>query len=285
MRQPDNLLGIVAACALCSTPVVAGEYSPIALIVRPADYVGAVYTAPPRDGATHIFFEGEAVTLEIALVNQGSAFETLVTKEESPPEALDLRLTRGVDVLLESVLVSRSPQLVGPAGSRAAFWTGRIDLAPGERVQIRLGVRQEDLAPGVYMLEVRTSLTDASGRPMKPQGSRYQFEVRSMSDDDRCEVAGRQAERARLTGRHAEAKAWVSQMLSANPRSFVAYSILGDIAEAAGERAEALRNYELAISILRENGDAQFSRYRGPADLDDALSALRDKTRRVQGRP
>lgn len=75
-----------------------------------------------------------------------------------------------------------------------------------------------------------------------------------------------------------------SRGLTANPRSFVAYSILGDIAAAGGDTAEALRNYELAISILREHGDAQFSRRRSPAGLDDSLNALREKARRVQGR-
>jgi Tfp pilus assembly protein PilF len=138
-----------------------------------------------------------------------------------------------------------------------------------------------ELAPGEYVVNFETTVTDEKGGSILPQASRFQFEVRSAEGAD-AELAARQAARAFVRGDDATAEQWVRALLKANPQSYVAHSLRGLIAARADDRAAALRHYEQALRILEADADQQFLRVHQASVVGNVRADFRRKVRELR---
>jgi len=275
---------VLTITALLGTLLSALDYSPLVLIVSPAEYFGDMYTAPPQGGATHVFFPGESVKLRIAISNWSSSPQTLLTTPGGPPDNLGFRVSRDGNAVNLGLAVDNMVRQTGPSGNFDVQWDRRMDLGPRDTLTVRADVLDKISTPGLYVIEVVHQMTDAEARLLRPQASRFQLEVRERSAETLCEIARRSALRAFLSGDYQEARNMTDQMLAANPQSFLAHVIRGDIAAAERSLLEADRSYELAIAMLEQGRDTLFLRSAGKFHLDDSLQALRSKRQRLSGR-
>jgi Tfp pilus assembly protein PilF len=125
-----------------------------------------------------------------------------------------------------------------------------------------------ELAPGEYVVNFETTVTDEKGGSILPQASRFQFEVRSAEGAD-AELAARQAARAFVRGDDATAEQWVRALLKANPQSYVAHSLRGLIAARADDRAAA-------------DADQQFLRVHQASVVGNVRADFRRKVRELR---
>ena len=76
------------------------------------------------------------------------------------------------------------------------------------------------------------------------------------------------------------ARRWLRELLAVNPGSFVAYTQMGNVAEAQGLCKEAIANWEQALQIATANSDTEA--WEGISPREDGISSLKRKIQRCQ---
>jgi len=245
------------------------------LLVNAGEYFGTTYAPPPTERSHYMFLVGEPIRVRIEIGNPGESSVVLVNTGRRPRDAFSAVSTGSVEVRLDDRATLRR---VGVPNEQVQ-WGPRFQLDSGESLAVE-GVIGE-LAPGEYVVNFETTVTDEKGGSILPQASRFQFEVRSGEGAD-AERATRQAARAFVRGDDVTAEQWVLALLKANPQSYVAHSLRGQIAARAGDRAAALRHYEQALRILEADGDQQFLRVNQASVVGNVRADFRRKVRELR---
>ena len=133
--------GSIVRCALCVAACLTAQsgyaqYSPLRLLVT-ADAIVPVYSADPAEGATHVVFPGEPLTLRVRIDNTGDASADYISPD-APGFHIAVSRPDGqlVDVPVE---IAGDPQRVHAAFSAPERWRDLIRLAPEEAVEWLVG--------------------------------------------------------------------------------------------------------------------------------------------------
>jgi hypothetical protein len=259
---------LLAALTAAPAGGQAAAYSDAVLLLHPQEYSGTVYTAPPEH-APYLFFTGEPFRVELEIVNRGSR----VIELAGPAGAAHrFRVTNGqaAQFVVEDEAIKN-----GPGAPTHVERQSTVSLAPGESLALFSRHVGPALAPGEYLAEWETGITETSGLRIAPQASRLQFEVRESSGDTAAEEVRRYAIRAFAARQDALAEQWVTRLLRLNPQSHAAYALRGELRLRAGDNAAAAAAFDTALKILESHADQQFDRWAPPTLTRDTLDGLR----------
>jgi hypothetical protein len=267
MRHAQSCLRIGSAAALAvfaaapATGQVRG-YSEAVLLVRPADYTGTTYAAPPARSA-YLFFSGEPIRVQLDIVNRGSQ---VIELSNAAAVADSFRVTRGEASAFttESTVFKKAFGVSTPVEPQSP-----VTLAPGESLVFFSRRDGAPLLPGEHVVEWESGIATASGLRIAPQPSRLQFEVRDSSSETAAEEARRNAIRAFRDGQDTLAAQWVTRLLELNPQSHAAHVLRGDLSLRAGDKAAAAACFDAALRILETHADQEYNRWT-PAALTRA---------------
>ncbi|MEP6919365.1 MAG: hypothetical protein ABJC89_27225, partial [Acidobacteriota bacterium] len=211
MRYAQSCLRIGSAAALAVSAVAPATgqvrtYSEAVLLVRPADYTGTTYAAPPARSA-YLFFSGEPIRVQLDIVNRGSQVIELAS---AAAVAESFHVTRGETsaFTIESTVLKKAAGVSTPVEPQSP-----VTLAPGESLVFFSRHDDTPLLPGEHVVEWESGIATASGLRVAPQPSRLQFEVRDSSSETAAEEARRNAIRAFRAGQDTLAAQWVTRLL------------------------------------------------------------------------
>jgi hypothetical protein len=283
MRDPlwrASLIGI-----LLSSAAATADSSPVALGVRPGEYFGVIYAAPAREDAPYVFYEGEPIQLEIDLANSGPGPVSIPLNGTAAARLFKTSMTRDGSPAAIGIDFGESGDVIDSSGDARRAPADRLVLTPGQRFTLKASVRSSSLQqPGLYVVDVSTALTDADGRVIRPEATRFDFELRTREADGGAELARRDAMRALVAENFEQAERVAARMLAANAKRFAPYVIRGDIAAAQGRSAEAAAIYQRALDLLETNGDAEYLRWANGLKRQEDINGLRTIIRKHKGR-
>jgi hypothetical protein len=275
-----SLIGV-----LLSSVAATADFSPVALGVRPGEYFGVIYAAPAREDAPYVFYEGEPIQLEIDLVNSGSAPVSIPVSGTAAARLFKTSITRDGSPAAIGVDFDESGVVIDSSGDARRAPADRLVLTPGQRFSLKASVRSSSVQqPGLYVVDVSTGLTDADGRAIRPEATRFDFELRARNADGGAELARRDAMRALVTKDFGQAERVAAQMLAANAKRFAPWVIRGDIAASQGRSPEAAAMYQRALDLLETNGDVEYLRWANGLTREEDISGLRTIIRTHRGR-
>jgi hypothetical protein len=228
-------------------------------------------------------FEGEPLDLVVEVLNPSDEPHTLVTSGIEP--ARDVKVNVLKDGMPRGLAVTLSPrvQQTGFGANVPALWSREISVLPRRTFELA-GALNEPLSPGIYDLQIETTLKDETNHPLAPLNSRMILEVRALNSDTQTEVQRRRAVVAYLRGDLAEAERQVAELQRRSPNNFSAYSLRGAIATARGRRAEAQAAYDRALAILQTGADSEFRRWAGDKQYQRTMDGIAGLRARVAGR-
>jgi hypothetical protein len=267
MRHAQSCLriGSAAALAVFAAAPASGQartYSEAVLLVRPADYTGTTYAAPPARSA-YLFFSSEPIRVQLDIVNRGSQAIELAN---AAAVADSFHVTRdGASAFTtETTVLKKAYGVSTPVEPQSP-----VTLAPGESLVFFSRYDGTPFLPGEHVVEWESGIATASGLRIAPQPSRLQFEVRESSSETATEEARRNAIRAFRNGQDTLAAEWVARLLELNPQSHAAHVLRGDLSLRAGDKAAAAACFDAALRILETHADQEYNRWT-PAALTRA---------------
>ena len=263
---------LVAGAQVTQPP---GRYSDAALLVNAADYIAPIYSAPPVEPATYVYFANETARVRIEIVNTGQDVVRLSTAATRPHDNFVVHPTAAIRVAVHDRVV------IGREGNAAIEvpWDQTFRLGRGEVLAFQADVTAERPDPGEYVIEFDTVMVADQRLRIAPQANRFQFEIRASSPATAADEAVRAAARAIRAREYTTAEQWVAALLKANPRSYVAHTLRAQIAEGNGDAEGALRHFERALSILEANGDQQLLRWTDPRLVRQRVDGIRSTIR------
>jgi hypothetical protein len=170
---------------------------------------------------------------------------------------------------------------VGPASLTA----GILRLGTGSSETVRLDFDRSqsfDVRPGIYALSVsidrRFVVTESANQLLHAEKLVGVRAIESRADV--MNQAAHMAMWATMSKDFDAARRWLRELLAVNPGSFVAYTQMGNIAEAQGLCKEATANWEKALQIVTANSDTEA--WEGISSREDGISSLKRKIQRCQ---
>jgi hypothetical protein len=160
--RPLLLCAVVYAAILTDAGAQSLNRSTVVLLVKAADYVGETYTAPPAHTSSYLFFVGEPVRVRVEIGNPGDDALTVLTPGNRPRDAFSVQSTAPIDVRMSDRVVV---QHVGVGASQVLDWGPRFDIPPHQSLQIDVDLLGT-LAPGEYVVDFETTVTDGDRRPI-----------------------------------------------------------------------------------------------------------------------
>lgn len=264
-------IGCAAVLAALTVAPAGGQvpaYSEAVRLVHPAEYFGTTYTAPP-DHSAYLFFTGEPLRVELEIVNRGSRTIELT----SPAAAAHrFRVTNGqaAQFVVEKEVIKK-----GVGGLTRVETQPAVSLAPGESLEFFSRHVGPALAPGEYLVEWETGITETSGVKIAPESPRLQFEVRESSGETAAEEVRRYAIRAFAAGEDTLANQWATRLLQLNPQSHAAHVLRGELSLKAGDKAAAAACFDTALRILESHADQDYNRWTPAALRRDTIDGLK----------
>lgn len=274
-----TILGVCLLGAAIASPAAA-PYSNIAAVILPAVALDPEYAARPAGGAYYLTFAGEPLDLVIQLTNTSETPETLVTRAAEPGGDLFVRVTR--DGEPADIAIAVLPQLRerGPGLNLQVFWSERISLLPRRTVELSATIAGL-LPPGQYEFQLETTLTDARGQPLRPQGVRLPIEVRASTQEVQTEVLRRRALFSYVKRDFADVERQLAELELQAPNNFSVFVIRANVAVAQGRAAEAAAHYDRAIAILEAGADKEYLRWNNADRVRETLAALHSSRART----
>jgi tetratricopeptide (TPR) repeat protein len=169
---------------------------------------------------------------------------------------------------------------VGPASLTA----GILRLGTGSSETVRLDFDRSqsfDVRPGIYALAVsidrRFVVTESANQLLHAEKLVGVRAIESRADV--MNQAAHMAMWATMAKDFDAARRWLRELLAVNPGSFVAYTQMGNVAEAQGLCKEAIANWEQALQIVTANSDTAWE---GISSGEDGISSLKRKIQRCQ---
>jgi hypothetical protein len=273
------VVALVAAMGVQSAP-----YSTVSSGIRADEYVGVVYAARPAGDVPFMFYAGDRIKLKADFVNAGPRAQTVRWDGRSGKQLFSAEVTRDGAPVAIRVEFNRAVYVSDAGDDKPVALGSSLTLAADEKVSFDGQVNTGGAEPGVYMIELTTDATDGDGRPIAPQSTRLQFELRAATGGERSERTRRKAFEALSDGNLADADRLSSQMLAGNPDSYAAYVVRGQIAEARGRTADALASYRRALDILENSRDREYPAPTGSLGRDEQIAGLRNLIRELSGK-
>jgi hypothetical protein len=272
----------LAPFALISVLSAAGPYSELSVVLRLKYPIDPVYASLPSHGRYELMFEGERLDFVVEILNPSDEAHTLATGGIEP--AQDVKVNVLKDGRSSGLTITLAPQVrqTGAGANAPALWTRSVSVLPRRTFELE-GALNEPLSPGLYDLQVETTLKDETNHPLAPLNSRMILEVRELNSDTETEVQRRKAVVAYLRGDLTEAERQVGELQRRSPNNFSVYSIRGAIAMARGGAVEARTAYDRAIEILQTGVDVEFRRWADEKQYrraQDGMAALRERAAR-----
>jgi hypothetical protein len=232
-----------------------GIYSAGALDVRAADGGSVTYVPPSSTG--RVFFVADAIRIEIVIVNSGGVPLVLRTGGGTLTGAFTPTWLGGGRAPIE---LDSQVRVRRVGGTEIVAWSD-LTLAPQESVSITGSLPNAPTTPGVYAVDFDSSVTDASGLKLRPQGARFAFEVRAADSlEANVEQHVRNASRAILARDYQQAEQQLAELSRLHSRSYVAAMLHARIAEARRDSAQARVFYQQALTLLETNSDDLYAR-------------------------
>jgi hypothetical protein len=276
-------LSLAAAIVAGVSAIAAQPYSSISLGIGADEYFGTVYTAPPIDEVPFMLYIGERIRFRVDLVNGGDTTQTLSLKARGASQLCDAEITKGNVAVPVRLRIDRTVEREDASGRTPVNLGGSVTLPTRGKLSIRGDVESIPPEPGVYVIDISTDLADAAGRPLAPQSTRLSFELRQPTGGEGAEIARRSALRALADGNLAQSEGFVSRLLALNPTSVAAFTIRAQIAQAQGQKSDALTLYRRALEILEGNRDQQYLLRIGWLVRDEQIDGLRRVIRGLGG--
>ena len=274
---------LAVAFGMISLSVLPSVYSPVSLGIGTEEYFGTEYTTRPIEESTFMFYMGERIRLKVDFFNSGETTETIPLAGRNASMLFDTEATKdGASVPLR-VRFDPALDLEGPDGTTRAVLGSALTLAPGQTLTIHGEVASIPQEAGVFAIEVSTDLVDTSGRPIAPQSTRFDFELRPITKGEALEVARRKAARALSDEQFDQADKFAAELLAMYPNSSTAYLLRGHAAKALGRSSDALAMYRRALNILESNTDSQYLLFVGSLEREENIAGVRNTIRRLGG--
>ena len=251
--------------------------------------LGAVYPEGLEPGVLHWVYPGEPVVVQLVLSNNTPETLQIARRPREWFEAARLRVAsksqgKGTEKSagVQEPSVSRRFLRRDLAG-RGSLGpdTLRLEAGASEWVRFEVARDAELRAPGIYRFSVsldEQSLPATAARRRNILQSERLIGVRELeSRADAMNQAAHMATWARLDKDFSGARRWLTELLSLNPHSSVAYAQMGQVARDEGMCKEAVANWNKAIEILTSNSDPE-----GRQIGEDSIASLRGQIRRCQ---
>ena len=272
---------LTGVAILVSTVGLGAQRGPLVMLVNIAEYFGDDYIDRSAPGADYVYFVGEPIRLDVQVLNVDGAEHTVVSQSPTAPSALSARATTNGQPTNVGVTISSELERHEDAFQIPVDW-GSIRLNPRASLHWKAELAR-DLPPGVYMVDFALDLSDENARPPSPHGPRFRFEVREPSADSAAEVIKRRAVRALAEEHYDVAEAEAASLLRLHPNSFMAYSLLGRVAETQGRQSAAVAAFQRAIAIVKAGTD-QLYRWSNPWQKNEVIDSLESDLARVTRR-
>jgi hypothetical protein len=266
---------LVALTVLAAGAVLAAQDVPssLVLVATAGDYPGETYTAGPAAPAEFVFFEGEAVAVDVSVANWSAA-------------AMSVRLPAGNVPAVRANLL-RGGRPTPPGRLRDSLWRETVDgsrtvpplpsmsVEPGDALRWRVIIETSGLAPDFYAVQAQTGATGDRGEAIRRQRPEFTFELRARSAALPAELARRVAEQLTADGDAARARAATEVLERIYPDSVAVHLIRSRIAEAEGNEALARRELNVAAAYMRAERDTLFRQFARPGQIEDLIDSLR----------
>lgn len=295
MRHRRSLLSTVGAVAVLTTAGLdvtdarAQQPPPAKLrtYVSPLEYYSPAY-AVPAAGAAYLFYPGDTVQFEVAVVNK-----------DSIPVAIQL----GADPSTHLSLGLRAPAGDSTPITRQA-WTLALDhvrLRPREAAEVLVAagssvVLHPDAAlilpiafsdtatwpTGLAVVSADVSLTCEPKCAVVPHANLFHFEARTTLDRiDRMETQYRRALRGLFAPDLDDAERALQALDAEDGNTASGLSLHGRVAERRGDRRAALNYYRAAEAALLSRRNGPDTKNMGTS-FDDFLHNIRSSIRRLE---
>lgn len=247
--------------------------SPFVLLLAIGDYPGETYTEGPFPPAEYVFFEGEAMAVDVRVANWGRESAALDLSSGSTP-------TVGIEPLTPNgaapVRTARLESVWrdGIDGSEPTPVTPFMSVGQGEAVRWRLLVR-ESLPPGLYRVRGQVDAVDARGEGVRARRSDFVVEIRARAAGLEAEHARRVAEWLAAQGDTRGSRVATEVLEKVYPDSVAVHLIRSRLAEAEGDVVGARRELDQAAAFMRVDRDVLFRRFARPGQIEDLVDSLR----------
>jgi tetratricopeptide (TPR) repeat protein len=253
--------------------------------------LGAIYREGLAPEVLHWIYPDEPVVVQLTLSNQRGESVDIPRQPREWFEAVRIQLVeRAPDRKTEAASRSLARDLSGRVLQRyrngsASLTAGVLRLGTGSSETVRLEFdrsQSSNVRPGIYSLSVsidsRFAVADRAVQLLRRERLVGVRAIESRADV--MNQAAHMAMWATMAKDFDAARRWLRELLAVNPGSFVAYTILGNVAEAQGRCNEAIANWEKALQIVTANSDTEAGE--GRSSREDGISSLRLKIQRCQ---
>lgn len=242
----------------------AQPYSSVSLGITTEVYYGTDYTLPPASELAYMFYAGEPIYLKVGFVNTGNQAVVLPLTPPGRKSLFAATFSSGGNSVPGALRLSGRVELEGSLDTSAITIAGdRLILEPDEKVILYGEVASLPADPGLYSIEISTDLVDTLGRPVAPQSTRLDFELRLPTAGETVQIAVRRAQQAIADGNLRAAESFASQLIGLNANSSAAFRLRGQIAEVEGRITQALSMYRRALAIVESSTDPQLRTNQG----------------------
>jgi tetratricopeptide (TPR) repeat protein len=253
---------------------------------------GAVYREGLHPEILHWIYPDEPIVVQVTLSNRSGESIDLPRQPREWFEAAPIQLIEKVPgQKTEAASSAPARELSGRLLQRSrvgptSLTSGLLRLGTGSSETVRLEFdRTEsfDVRPGIYALSVsivrRFAVAESVNQLLH---SERLVGVRAIeSRADMMNHASHMAIWATFAKDFNAARRWLRELLVVNPVSTVAYTQMGNVAEAQGLCKEAIANWEKALQLLTANSDTE-ARELGTSGREDSLSSLKRKIGRCR---
>jgi len=274
----DAIVRRLVVASLILLAPVCGETqapSPLDLVANSYGFMPPLFIAPPPGPATDLLLVGETPVFQmhVTVVNTGEFTRVL----NAPRRNLNVVVRAFPDKQLIDI---PRPIVSGPVrvyeSTMSVTWDPLMRLAARESLEWTVDLQLQSVPPGIYVLEVVLPATDDNGANITRRASWVGLEIREGQDDrTAAEIALRTRLRLVHEGRLTEALDVATDATVRFPNSAVLHTIVGDVYERLGRRAEATRSYSRALTIV-ETGREYPMPFR-PRDARESMRFLSSK--------
>jgi tetratricopeptide (TPR) repeat protein len=242
----------------------------------------------PDEGISSVFFESEPIILELVVANHTKRSIPIAGKKGRWINLIEWQIHRnGTNFDFNTIkIVDRSAETKLNSFGRPMSGNSVdvLSLGVGEGIKKEISLVSSSGATlpfGKYKVSVLlmpSSLGNQFPQPNRAIPAEADFIVKKIvSPSDRLGYYSHLVQRHFITKEYDKARSEIKQMLSLNPNSIFAYTMLGDMYCEQGEHQQAAESFKKCITILEHNLD-NYHRYSDQKHLREGLIAsLKEK--------
>lgn len=250
--------------------------SALHLVVNSYGFMPPAFIAWPASPATDLLLvgEGPVFQMQVTVINTGESTRVLTVPR--PKLNVVVRTFPDKQMIGIPTPIVTGPVRVYETSTTSVTWDPQMPLAARESLEWTVDLQLQSVPPGVYLMEVVLPATDDNGAKITRRAPWVGLEIRDGQDDQtEAEITLRTGLRLVHEDRLAEALEVAADATMRFPNNVVLHTIVGDIYERLGRRAEASRSYSRALTIV-ETGQEYPMPFR-PRDVGETMRFLRSK--------